>query len=155
MMEEIATVIRTENNGWITVEVKVKNACNHCDNNESCGTSAVSKAFSPKVQRFSIPAEGQYQAGEQIKLGLPESVILKAAAIVYLLPLLGLFIGAGFGHLQMELVDIEFINAGSIIAGLIGSVIAWRCGKRWASVLEENSQPIITARLGVPILTSA
>ncbi len=155
MMEEIATVIRTENNGWITVEVKVKNACNHCDNSDSCGTSAVSKAFTPKVQRFAIPAEGQYQDGELLKLGLPESVILKAAAIVYLLPLFGLFIGAGFGHFLMTLFDGSFINAGSIFFGLIGAVIAWKVGKRWAATLEENSQPIITARLGVPIPTSA
>ncbi|MCG9695942.1 SoxR reducing system RseC family protein [Shewanella sp. Isolate11] len=155
MMEEVATVIRDEGNGWITVEVKVKNACNHCDNNDSCGTSAVSKAFSPKVQRFAVAAEGQYQTGELIKLGLPESVILKAAAIVYLLPLAGLFIGAGVGHFLMTLFGSTAVDAGSIVTGLLGAFFAWDMGKRWASALEENSQPIIISRLGLPITTSA
>ncbi|QYK00653.1 SoxR reducing system RseC family protein [Shewanella psychrotolerans] len=148
MMEEVATVIRSGNDGWVTVEVKVKNACNHCDNNESCGTSAVSKAFSPKVQRFSVPSNEQYKAGELLKLGLPESVILKAAAIVYLLPLVGLFIGAVFGQLFMPLLDVAASDGLTIGFALLGATAAWRVGRRWAKVLEQNSQPVIIARLG-------
>ncbi|MCE9679061.1 SoxR reducing system RseC family protein [Shewanella sp. AS1] len=154
MMEEVATVIRCNDNGWITVEVKVKNACNHCDSNESCGTSAVSKAFSPKVQRFAIPADGEFQEGEMLKLGLPESVILKAAALVYLLPLLGLFIGAGFGHFLMGLIGVASADLGTMAFALLGAVTAWFFGKAWARRLEQNSLPVIISRLGQPIVTS-
>ncbi|ASJ97629.1 SoxR reducing system RseC family protein [Shewanella marisflavi] len=151
MMEETATVIRCPGDGWVTVEVKVKNACNHCDNNESCGTSAVSKAFSPKVQRFSLPSNTQYEAGELLKLGLPESVILKAAAIVYLMPLAGLFIGAGIGHFMAQSLDLAGNDIPAIITGILGAVSAWMVGRRWAKAIEINSQPVIISRLGHPL----
>lgn len=148
MMEEVATVIGCDNAGWVTVEVKVKNACNHCDNNESCGTSAVSKAFSPKVQRFSVQSDEQYQAGELLKLGLPESVILKAAAIVYMLPLAGLFIGASLGRFLISLLDTSVSDGLPIGFAILGAIVAWGVGRRWAKTLEQNSQPVIIARLG-------
>ncbi|QYK13938.1 SoxR reducing system RseC family protein [Shewanella rhizosphaerae] len=148
MMEETATVIRCPGDGWVTVEVKVKNACNHCDNNDTCGTSAVSKAFSPKVQRFSLPSDTQYEPGELLKLGLPESVILKAAAIVYLMPLAGLFIGATLGHFLADLAGLVSSDLLTIALGLSGAASAWWLGRRWAKTLEINSQPVILSRLG-------
>ncbi|CAM4008626.1 MULTISPECIES: SoxR reducing system RseC family protein [Shewanella] len=148
MMEETATVIRCPGDGWVTVEVKVKNACNHCDNNDTCGTSAVSKAFSPKVQRFSLPSDEQYEPGELLKLGLPESVILKAAAIVYLMPLAGLFIGAALGHFLADLSGLSSSDLLAIALGAGGAVSAWWLGRRWAKALETNSQPVILSRLG-------
>ncbi|MCZ4336215.1 SoxR reducing system RseC family protein [Shewanella colwelliana] len=154
MMEEVAKVIDCDADGWVRVEVKVKNACNHCDNNESCGTSAVSKAFSPKVQQFSVQAQGEYHAGELLKLGLPESVILKAAAIVYLLPLLGLFVGASVARFAFPVLDIATGDGLIVLAALLGGVSAWLLGRRWARKLETNSQPIILGRLGQTLSTS-
>jgi len=148
MMEEMAKVIRCDNQGWVTVEVEVKNACNHCDNSESCGTSAVSKAFSPKVQEFSIPSDSHYEPGELLRLGLPESVILKAAALVYLMPLLGLFLGAISASLisyQVGLISSDLIV---IPFALVGAFLFWRLAKSKARQMESASQPIIISHLG-------
>lgn len=105
MMEEVARVISCDNQGWLTVEVTLKSACKACNNSESCGTSAVAQAFSPKTQQFSIQSERCCEPGELLKLGLPESVILKAAALVYLLPLFGLFVGAILGQFVGNLIQ--------------------------------------------------
>ncbi|MBW8183649.1 SoxR reducing system RseC family protein [Shewanella nanhaiensis] len=148
MMEEMAKVLESDGKGWVTVEVQVKNACNHCDNSESCGTSAVSKAFSPKVQRFSIPSDRQYQAGELLKLGLPESVLLKAAALVYLLPLLGLFFGvavASFITSTFNLASGDFVVIPFAIAG---ALLFWAKGKKMAKRMESDTQPVIISHLG-------
>ncbi|WP_065187469.1 SoxR reducing system RseC family protein [Shewanella woodyi] len=148
MMEEMAKVLESDGKGWVTVEVQVKNACNHCDNSESCGTSAVSKAFSPKVQRFSIPSDRQYQAGELLKLGLPESVLLKAAALVYLLPLLGLFFGvavASFITFMFNLASGDFVVIPFAIAG---ALLFWAKGKKMAKRMESDTQPVIISHLG-------
>jgi sigma-E factor negative regulatory protein RseC len=148
MMEEMAKVLESDGKGWVTVEVQVKNACNHCDNSESCGTSAVSKAFSPKVQRFSIPSDRQYQAGELLKLGLPESVLLKAAALVYLLPLLGLFFGvavASFITSTFNLTSGDFVVIPFAIAG---ALLFWAKGKKMAKRMEDDTQPVIISHLG-------
>ncbi|MCK8043671.1 SoxR reducing system RseC family protein [Shewanella sp. 1CM18E] len=150
MMEEVARVVANGNSGWVVVEVEMKSACNHCETSESCGTSAVSKAFSPKVQRFSIQSEQQYAKGERLKLGLPESVILKAATLVYILPLFGFFIGAFIGNLTAKLAEVH-PDLFAISAGVLGGFLFWTMGKKAAKKLEEHAQPIIIKSLGKPI----
>ncbi|WP_299794088.1 SoxR reducing system RseC family protein [uncultured Shewanella sp.] len=148
MMEEMAKVISCDTDGWVKVEVKVKNACNHCENTESCGTSAVSKAFSPKVQEFSIQSDITYQPGDLIKLGLPESVILKAAALVYLMPLLGLFSGAGLVSLISALLELSAGDLFVIPGALSGAFLFWRLARSKARQMEATSQPVILSHLG-------
>ncbi|WP_394391982.1 SoxR reducing system RseC family protein [Shewanella woodyi] len=148
MMEEMAKVLESDGKGWVTVEVQVKNACNHCDNSESCGTSAVSKAFSPKVQRFSIPSDRQYQAGELLKLGLPESVLLKAAALVYLLPLLGLFFGVAVASIITSTLNLASGDFVVIPFAIAGALLFWAKGKKMAKRMESDTQPVIISHLG-------
>ncbi|GGP85735.1 sigma E factor positive regulatory protein RseC [Shewanella ulleungensis] len=146
MMEEIARVVDYQQ-GWATVEVELKSACNHCASSENCGTSTIAKAFSVKTQRFSLPADKPCREGDLLKVGLPESVIIKAAALVYLLPLLGLFVFATFGHLFAAGLDLS-TNAFAMIFGAIGAVIAWFIGKHLASKIEMDASPVIIAYLG-------
>ncbi|GGJ01519.1 sigma E factor positive regulatory protein RseC [Shewanella hanedai] len=148
MMEEMAKVLTCDGSGWVTVEVKVKNACNHCDNSESCGTSAVSKAFSPKVQYFSIPSDDHYAPGDLLKLGLPESVILKAAALVYLLPLTGLFVGVALASILSSLFSFASSDFVVIPFALVGALLFWFAARRVAKRMENDSQPVIISHLG-------
>ncbi|MCL1094635.1 SoxR reducing system RseC family protein [Shewanella kaireitica] len=150
MMEEVAKVVANSNSGWVVVEVEMKSACNHCDSSDSCGTSAVAKAFSPKVQRFSIQTERAFATGERLKLGLPESVILKAAMLVYILPLAGFFVGAYSGNLLAANIGVNQ-DLLAIAFALVGGVGFWALGKKFAKALEEKAQPIIIKSLGKPI----
>lgn len=150
MMEEVARVVSSDDNGWLTVEVELKSTCKSCSSSDSCGTSAVAQAFSAKTQQFSIPSTRACEAGELLKLGLPESVILKAAALIYLLPLLGLFIGAAFGHFFSGLVEMDS-NLCAMTFAAIGAVLAWTLGRYKAKQLETDAQPIILAYLGVGV----
>lgn len=146
MMEEIARVVDCQQ-GWVTVEVELKSACNHCASSENCGTSTIAKAFSVKTQRFSLPTDKPCREGDLLKVGLPESVILKAAALVYLLPLFGLFVFAVLGHLLATGLDLN-ANAFSMIMAAIGAFVTWYIGKRFAIELERDASPVIIAYLG-------
>eukprot|EP00487_Bulimina_marginata_P010090 TRINITY_DN4854_c0_g1_i1.p1 TRINITY_DN4854_c0_g1~~TRINITY_DN4854_c0_g1_i1.p1 ORF type:complete len:124 (+),score=0.01 TRINITY_DN4854_c0_g1_i1:165-536(+) len=112
------------------------------------------RLFLPKVLAILCASQGEYHAGELLKLGLPESVILKAAAIVYLLPLLGLFVGASVARFAFPVLDIATGDGLIVLAALLGGVSAWLLGRRWARKLETNSQPIILGRLGQTLSTS-
>ncbi|QSX38038.1 SoxR reducing system RseC family protein [Shewanella sedimentimangrovi] len=147
MMEELARVVAIEPQGWVQLEVELKSACGHCSASDNCGTSAVAKAFAPKHQRFSIHTDVTCQAGDMVRLGLPESVLLKAAALVYLLPLAGLLTGAFVGNGLGELTSLGSDGA-AIALGLLAGVGSWRLGKSLAKKLEAGSQPVILARLG-------
>ncbi len=146
MMQEVAKVISWRS-GWAVVEVEMKSACNHCSSSDSCGTSSVAKAFSPKKQVFSVPCEQACEAGELLQLGLPESVILKAAALVYIAPLMGLFIGAILGGFLAGLagLDNELIV---IVLAILGGVAAWYLAKLQAKKMEESAAPVVLKRLG-------
>ncbi|MDL3986486.1 SoxR reducing system RseC family protein [Shewanella xiamenensis] len=150
MMEEVARVVACDNQGWLTVEVELKSTCKSCSSSESCGTSAVAQAFSAKTQQFSIQSERACEVGELLKLGLPESVILKAAALVYLTPLFGLFVGALLGQFFASLLVINS-DLCSIAFAALGALAAWFFGKRKAKQLEVDSQPVILAYLGTVI----
>ncbi|QSX30821.1 SoxR reducing system RseC family protein [Shewanella cyperi] len=147
MMEELARVVAIEPEGWVQLEVELKSACGHCSASDNCGTSAVAKAFAPKHQRFSIHTDVTCQAGDMVRLGLPESVLLKAAALVYLLPLAGLLLGAVLGQSLGAFTSLGS-DGTAIVLGLAGAAATWWLGKRLATRLESDSQPIILARLG-------
>ena len=147
MMEEIARVVSSDSQGWLTVEVELKSTCKSCSNSESCGTSAVAQAFSSKTQQFSIQSDRRCEAGEFLKLGLPESVILKAAALIYLMPLFGLFVGAALGQFLGQLLEFN-PNLGAMGFAAVGALIAWSFGKQQAKRLEVDAQPVILAYLG-------
>ena len=149
MMEELAKVVASDN-GWVRVEVELKSACNHCTSSQSCGTSAVAKAFSVKTQQFSIASDESFEAGELLKLGLPESVILKAAALVYLLPLLGFFSFATLGNVAALLTQFS-TDAVTIVFGSFGGGIAWYIGRYLAKRIEHEAQPVIVSRLGAQV----
>lgn len=146
LMEELARVVEYQS-GWVMVEVELKSACNHCSSSENCGTFAVAKAFSVKTQRFAIASDKSYQQGDMLKLGLPESVIIKAAALVYLLPLLGLFMFAALGHVLGLGLALD-TNTSAMLMALIGSVLSWRIGKYFAHRIEADAQPVIISNLG-------
>ena len=153
MMEELAKVVSEPEDGWVAVEVELKSACHSCHNDENCGTAAVSKAFSPKAQRFSIQTQLPVTAGEMVKIGLPESVILKAASLVYLLPLAGFFVFAFLGTYLFERLGLATIftqsaDIPSMLFGAIGAFGAWCFGRYQAKRLESVAQPVILSRLG-------
>ncbi len=152
MMEELAKVVSEPDDGWVTVEVETKSACHSCHNDENCGMSAVSKAFSAKAQTFSIQTQLPVKVGEMVKIGLPESVILKAASLVYLLPLAGFFVFAFLGTFLFERPGIAAVltssaDAPSMLFGALGAFGAWRLGRFQARRLESVAQPVILSRL--------
>ncbi|MCL1073645.1 SoxR reducing system RseC family protein [Shewanella dokdonensis] len=152
MMEQVAKVIGADTDGWVTVQVEMKSACSHCSQGESCGTSAVAKAFSSKFQQFSLPATETYPKGTLLRLGLPESVVLKAAALVYLLPLIGMFVGGTLGNILAGVLNVNS-DATSLLLAVLVALCAWFLGKRQARLLEASAQPVILANLGRSLTT--
>ena len=88
MLEEQATVIEA-GNGTLLIETMARSACGHCASN-SCTTSVLARMFGVRRNRFRLPNTLGARAGDQVVVGVPDSVLVGASLLVYLLPLVSM-----------------------------------------------------------------
>ena len=100
MSEELATVVAVEG-AFAWVECERRSACSGCHQQSNCGTGTVAKAFPLKSQRLRVALTAEVLVGQQIRLGIPQASILRGAALVYVLPLFCLLLGALLGQLWL------------------------------------------------------
>ncbi len=91
MIEEQAVIIKIdENNIW--VEKSSPSVCTGCQQKSACTTQAISQLLEKKSLR--IANTQAFKLGDTVMIAVDESVLLSASMSMYLLPLIGLFIGA-------------------------------------------------------------
>ena len=112
MIKEWATVIAWDN-GMAQVSCDVKTSCNSCSSRAGCGTRVLNKLGPQTSHTISVPSAEPLVAGQKVELGITESSLLGSAMLVYMSPLLGLFVVAA-------LFQVLF---GSDIAALCGAVL--------------------------------
>ena len=93
MIEEMGTVVAIEGD-YVWVETQVKTTCSGCKASDACPTSTVAKAFTPKANHVLIHAPCALAIGQQVKLGISETALLRASIMVYIIPLLLLMASA-------------------------------------------------------------
>ncbi len=94
MIEEVGTVQDVQKNAqgeaqFIWVETQVKSTCGSCEARKNCG-----KVFAKKQQKLKYQYSGAVSVGQKVTLGIAEESLLKASALMYLLPLFILVISA-------------------------------------------------------------
>ncbi|MEQ3651950.1 MAG: SoxR reducing system RseC family protein [Glaciecola sp.] len=89
MIEETGIVRIVEGN-TVWIETTVKSTCGSCHASENCGTSVIAKAFTNKPELLKLQAPDSLVVGQRVKLGVPESQLLSASMLVYILPLFAL-----------------------------------------------------------------
>ncbi|MDF2177997.1 SoxR reducing system RseC family protein [Aliiglaciecola sp. CAU 1673] len=106
MIEEVG-VIKAVDGDHIWVETEIKTTCGGCVAQETCGTGAIARSFSPKKQTLIFRCQQPAQVGQRVKLGVPEQDLLGASMLVYLLPLLALLGAAFVSHLVLQMLSIQ------------------------------------------------
>lgn len=98
MIEERGRVLSVES-GAVWVETVRHSACSSCQARAGCGQSLMQRLGVGSRQGF-IRAldDGHCRVGDEVLIGIPESAVLHGSALVYMLPLLALFVGALLAH---------------------------------------------------------
>jgi len=125
-MEELATVVRVENN-LVSVSSEVKSACSGCQQVDNCGSGQVAKAFPTKKLSLTLVSELPLKVGDKVVLGLSDACLLQSAWQVYLLPLFGLISFAGISQyfIDKALLPHELLGVLlAILGGFLGYVLA-------------------------------
>ena len=142
MVEEIATVVATAPGGvWLTTTPS--GTCNACQVSEDGGTGIVTKALTPRQQRFFLSTELPLLAGEQVRIGVAGHSLLTAAALVYLMPLLmliGVALLATLAALSEGLVMLL-----SFSAAALGFYLARCYGRRQSSTQQIRILAVLPA----------
>jgi sigma-E factor negative regulatory protein RseC len=94
MIKEWATVVSWQN-GIALVSCDVKASCNSCASRAGCGSRVLNKLGPQTSHTISVPSEQPLVAGQKVELGIAEGSLLTSAMLVYLSPLVGLFVMGG------------------------------------------------------------
>jgi sigma-E factor negative regulatory protein RseC len=113
MIEQQARVKRVFD-GMAELEVRHEEGCASCSLRGGCGMGSLGRLFGERKRSLMIPAEG-LEAADRVVLGLPENQLVGAGLILYLTPLLGLFVFALIGSVLSGGSD-----GWSTLAGLFG-----------------------------------
>ena len=96
MIEQNA-VVRHCDGGLALVEVQRANACGGCAGKAGCGTASFADYFGRRTARVSVRNPIGARPGEWVVVGYEERAFLRAAAVMYLLPIGALALGAAAG----------------------------------------------------------
>ncbi|HED1420019.1 TPA: SoxR-reducing system protein RseC [Kluyvera georgiana] len=144
MIKEWATVIAWDN-GMAQVSCDVKASCNSCASRAGCGSRVLNKLGPQTTHTITVPSAEPLVAGQKVELGITESSLLGSAMLVYMSPLLGLFVVAALFQVLFG-TDIAAL-CGAVLGGVGGFLIAKGFSPRLAA--RQTWQPVIIS-VGLP-----
>lgn len=144
MIKEWATVIAWDN-GMAQVSCDVKASCNSCASRAGCGSRVLNKLGPQTTHTITVPSTEPLVAGQKVELGITESSLLGSAMLVYMSPLLGLFVVAALFQVLFG-TDMAALS-GAVLGGVGGFLIAKGFSPRLAA--RETWQPVIIS-VGLP-----
>jgi sigma-E factor negative regulatory protein RseC len=121
MMREWATVV-SWNNGIATLHSEIKTSCSSCSARKGCGSHMLDKLGPKNAHVMKVASAEPLAAGQRIELGIAEKSLLSSALLVYMTPLVGLFIVAGLFQALFH-TDIAAIS-GALLGGVGGFILA-------------------------------
>lgn len=144
MIKEWATVVAWHN-GIAQVHCDVKASCSSCASRAGCGSRVLNKLGPQTSHTISVPSAEPLVAGQKVELGITESSLLGSALLVYMSPLLGLFVVASLFQVLFG-SDIAAL-CGAVLGGVGGFLLAKGFSPRLAA--RETWQPVIIS-VGLP-----
>ena len=138
MIKEWATVISWAD-GIALVSCDVKASCNSCASRAGCGSRVLNKLGPQTSHTISVPSEQPLVEGQKVELGITEGSLLTSAMLVYLSPLVGLFVMGGV--FQMLFGTDLAAMCGAALGGVGGFLLARGFSHKLAG--REEWQPVI------------
>lgn len=145
MIETEAVVVKIEH-AVAYVQAERKSSCSGCSES-SCGTSVLANFFGQKAPLYRASNEVGAKVGDRVVVGMNESALFKGTLLLYLFPLLLLFVGAVAGNALAVTAEVKdgYSVAGAfigLVAGFIGlKLLSSKMG------LGRQFQPVILSRM--------
>jgi sigma-E factor negative regulatory protein RseC len=146
MMEIEAVVVKIEH-AVAYVQAERKSSCSGCSES-NCGTSVLANFFGQKPPLYRASNEVGAKVGDRVIVGMNESSLFKGTLLLYLFPLLLLFVGAVAGSVLA--VSAEAKDGYSVAGAAIGLAAGFLGLKFFSSKtgMGRQFQPVILSRMG-------
>jgi len=136
MITQQAKVVRCDDK-TVWLEAERQTTCSGCQLKQGCGTGLLENHVGKRFSRISVENNNEFSIGQEVKLAIPEERLLQGALLMYILPLLLLFV---FSAIAQALALNEIIE---IIAGISGLLL----GFYWVRVKLKNKKDGFNARI--------
>ena len=116
---------------WI--ETIRQSVCSRCSAQKACGHGLLNQLRGGhqnylRVSRAQFPAT-RFSLDDEVRIGIPEQLLLQGAFTLYLLPLLGMLLAAAASTVIWPAAG-DGASAGSAAAGLLLGLLLLRCQAR-------------------------
>ncbi|WP_166642513.1 SoxR reducing system RseC family protein [Methylocaldum gracile] len=145
MIEEEAVVSHTEA-GKVWVEKPRKSACGGCS--QQCASGVVDEYLGAPKIRLQVFSPIEVHVGDRVVLGIQEDALVKGSLWAYLIPLLGLFLGAVLGDIVASSLRPAISSDGvSAFGGVTGLILSFVLLKFTGVLSREELHPVILRKL--------
>ena len=143
MAHTIGLVIKIKEGGIAQVVTDRKNACGGCGSTDSCH-SCLSNS---KMMTEALNSAGAKE-GDLVDINLNSGLVLKGAAIMYLIPIAGLMMGALIGSFISGILGIDE-TVSAIIFSILGLCLGFMTTAFISKQMSEKNRftPVITQRI--------
>lgn len=147
MITETARVVAVEEDGHAWVETQRKAACDSCSVQKGCGSGVLSQMFSGKRARLRVINVLGATVGDEVVIGIEDSLLVRSSFAVYMMPLIWLLLGAIGGSMVAEIVQPAHVDGISALGGLLGLACGFWWLRRYARAAARDTlrQPSLIA----------
>ena len=145
MIEEVAVVVKIENH-QVWVESGPNSACGGCQQKASCTTNAIGSVL--KKKSVPVDCDIQLKTGDEVMVAIDENLLLRASLLLYLVPLIALFTGAGIADwlLADDALYADLWIAGSALLSFLFSL--WLINQAQnLLILNYYARPVVVRKL--------
>ncbi len=129
-MSQETGIVETVENGWVWVKTQRKSACSHCGHKDHCHTIEGGDRMLVKAKNLA-----DAHKGDEVELYLNTKTQLKCVFMVYMVPVIGLLVGAFAGNSLSTLMGLN-ANVGIFLFSAIGLGAAFMITRLFSSRME-------------------
>ncbi|MBL4637993.1 MAG: SoxR reducing system RseC family protein [Proteobacteria bacterium] len=136
MIKQKATVIATDDT-TVWLDTERQSTCSQCQVKKGCGTGMLANHVGKRFSRISVEKQGDVTVGQQVQLGIPEESLLQGALMMYMTPLVMMFLSAALAQV------LDFNEIMEIVTGFVGLAI----GFYWVHIQFKNNNAGLQAKI--------
>lgn len=138
-MLETRAIVVEQSNGRTFVRASHTGGCSRCQGGE-CGSAKLSRMFCSKPRQFEVSNPIGAKPGDEVLVSIADGALLRTIALVYLLPLCLIVLGALAGsRIYDEAGAIAGALAGLVLGFLLARLMAPSAAQRLPSIAERVS----------------